>query len=52
MISFDCTHLEWLGDNQPTIFADTSPVLNELDIQSLIKYCIVLKTADVAEWLD
>jgi hypothetical protein len=31
-------HLERLGDNQPTIFADTSHVLNELDLQSLINY--------------
>jgi hypothetical protein len=43
MIPFDCTHLERLGDNQPTIFADTSCVLNELDLQSLINYCIALK---------
>jgi hypothetical protein len=45
MIPFNCTHLEWLGDNHPTIFSDTSCVLNELDLdlQSLINYCIVLK---------
>jgi hypothetical protein len=43
MIPFDCTHLEWLGDNQPTIFAYTYSVFNEFDIQSLINYCIALK---------
>ncbi len=43
MIPFNCTHLEWLGDNQLTIFADTSRVLNEFDLQSLINYCIALK---------
>jgi hypothetical protein len=32
-----------LRDNQPTIFADTSCVLNALDFQSFIKCCIVLK---------
>ena len=36
-------HLEWLGDEQLTIFADTSHVLNEFDLQSLINYCIALK---------
>ena len=36
-------HLEWLGDNQLTIFVDTSHSLNELDLQSLINYCIALK---------
>jgi hypothetical protein len=36
-------YLEWLGDNQPAIFAHTSCVLNELDLQSLINYCIALK---------
>ncbi len=36
-------HLEWLGDDQPTIFADTSRVFNEFDLQSLINYCIALK---------
>jgi hypothetical protein len=35
--------LEWLGDNQLTIFADTSCILNEFDLQSLINYCIALK---------
>jgi hypothetical protein len=43
VIPFDCMHLEWLGYNQPTIIADTSSVLNELDLQSLINYCIALK---------
>jgi hypothetical protein len=36
-------HLERLGDNQPAIVADTSCVLNELDLQFLINYCIALK---------
>jgi hypothetical protein len=36
-------HLEWLGDNQLTVFADTCSVLNELDLQSLFNYCIVPK---------
>ncbi len=43
VIPFNCTHFEWLGDNQPTIFADTSRVLNELDLQSLVNYRIALK---------
>ena len=42
-VPFNCMHLEWLGDNQPTIFADTSCVLTEFDLQSLINYCIALK---------
>ncbi len=43
MIPLNCVHLEWLGDIQPTIFADTSCVLNEFDLQSLINYCSALK---------
>ncbi len=43
MIPLNCTHLDWLEDYQPTIFADTGRVLNEFDLQSLINYCIVLK---------
>jgi hypothetical protein len=35
--------LEWLGDNQPNIFAYTCSVFNEFDLQSLINYCIALK---------
>jgi hypothetical protein len=40
---YDCTHLEWLGDDVPTIFADTSKGFNKFDLQSLINYCIALK---------
>jgi hypothetical protein len=43
MIPFNCTDLEWLGDDQPTIFANTSCVFNEFDLQPLINYCIALK---------
>ena len=43
MISFNCMHMEWLRDDQPTIFAGTSSVLNEFDLQSLINYGIALK---------
>jgi hypothetical protein len=43
VIPFDRTYLEWLGDNQLTIFVDTRSVLNEFDLQSLINYCIALK---------
>ncbi len=43
MILFNCAHLEWLGDNQPTIFAYTCRVFNEFDLQSLINYCIALE---------
>ncbi len=43
MIPLNSTHLEWLGDKQPTIFADTSSVFIEFDLQSLINYCIALK---------
>jgi hypothetical protein len=42
-IPSDGTQVERLGDNQQTIFADTSHVLNEFDLQSLINYCIALK---------
>ncbi len=42
MIPLNCMHLKWLGDDQPTIFADTSCVLNEFDLQSLINCCIAL----------
>jgi hypothetical protein len=38
-----CPPLEWLGYNQPTFFADTQSVLNELDFQTFVKDCIALK---------
>ncbi len=38
-----CSPLEWLGYNQPTFFADTQCVLNELDFRTFVKNCIALK---------
>jgi hypothetical protein len=52
VIPFICTHLEWLGDNQPTIFADKSRVLNEFDLQSLINYCIALNSLTAIDGHD
>jgi hypothetical protein len=37
------TPLEWLGYDQPSFFADTFRVLNELDFQSFINDCVALE---------
>ena len=37
------TPLEWLGYDQPSFFADTFCVLNELDFQSFINDCVALE---------
>ena len=43
VVPYRRTPLEWLGYYQPSFFADTFRVLNELDFQSFVNDCVALE---------